>query len=75
VTSWPDRRPLVSDEAGGVGYLLKDRIRDLDDFTDAIRRIAKGGSVIDPAVVAVLVGRRSRVPLDDRPRASARSWL
>ena len=56
---------LVSDGAGGVGYLLKDRITDLDDFADAIRRIAKGGSVIDPAVVAVLVGRRARVPLDD----------
>ena len=56
---------LVSDGAGGVGYLLKDRVTDLDDFADAIRRIAKGGSVIDPAVVAVLVGRRSRVPLDD----------
>jgi len=53
---------LVSDGAGGVGYLLKDRITDLDDFADAIRRIAKGGSVIDPAVVA---GRRARVPLDD----------
>ena len=35
-----------------VGYLLKDRVTDLDDFADAIRRIAKGGSVIDPAVVA-----------------------
>jgi len=56
---------LVSDGAGGVGYLLKDRITDLDDFADAIRRIAKGGSVIDPAVVAVLVGRRARVPLDE----------
>ena len=56
---------LVSDGAGGVGYLLKDRITDLDDFADAIRRIAKGGSAIDPAVVAVLVGRRARVPLDD----------
>jgi DNA-binding NarL/FixJ family response regulator len=52
---------LVSDGAGGVGYLLKDRVTDLEDFADAIRRIAKGGSVIDPAVVAVLVGRRSRV--------------
>jgi DNA-binding NarL/FixJ family response regulator len=55
----------VSDGAGGVGYLLKDRVSDLDDFADAIRRIAKGSSVIDPAVVAILVGRRSRVPLDD----------
>ena len=56
---------LLADGAGGVGYLLKDRVSDIDDLADAIRRIAKGGSVIDPAVVAVLVGRRSRVPLDD----------
>lgn len=56
---------LVSDGAGGVGYLLKDRVEDLDDFTDAVRRIGRGGSVIDPSVVAVLVGRRARVPLDD----------
>jgi DNA-binding NarL/FixJ family response regulator len=56
---------LVSNGAGGVGYLLKDRVTDLDDFADAIRRIARGGSVIDPAVVAVLVGRRARIPLDD----------
>ena len=51
---------------GGVGYLLKDRVEDLDDFSEAIRRIARGGSVIDPEVVAQLVGRRrARVPLDD----------
>jgi DNA-binding NarL/FixJ family response regulator len=57
---------LVADGVGGVGYLLKDRVDDLDDFSDAIRRIAKGGSVIDPEVVAQLVGRRrARVPLDD----------
>jgi DNA-binding NarL/FixJ family response regulator len=56
---------LVSDGAGGVGYLLKDRVTDLEDFADAVRRIARGGSVIDPAVVARLVGRRARVPLDD----------
>jgi DNA-binding NarL/FixJ family response regulator len=57
---------LVSDGAGGVGYLLKDRVEDLDDFADAIRRIAKGGSVIDPEVVAQLVGRgKSRGPLED----------
>ncbi len=57
---------LVADGAGGVGYLLKDRVEDLDDFADAVRRIARGGSVIDPAVVAQLVGpRRARVPLDD----------
>jgi serine/threonine-protein kinase len=57
---------LVADGAGGVGYLLKDRVDDLDDFADAIRRIAKGGSVIDPEVVAQLVGRRrARRPIDD----------
>jgi serine/threonine-protein kinase len=57
---------LVADGAGGVGYLLKDRVDDLDDFVDAIRRIARGGSVIDPEVVAQLVGRRHpRIPLDD----------
>ena len=57
---------LVADGAGGVGYLLKDRVDDLEDFADAIRRIAKGGSVIDPEVVAQLVGRRrAKVPLDD----------
>src|SRR5687768_18513126 len=57
---------LVSDGAGGVGYLLKDRVTDLDDFAEAIRRIARGGSVIDPEVVAQLVGRRrAKVPLDD----------
>ncbi len=57
---------LVADGAGGVGYLLKDRVDDLDDFAEAIRRIARGGSVIDPEVVAQLVRRRrARVPLDD----------
>jgi len=57
---------LVVDGTGGVGYLLKDRIEDVDDFTDAIRRVARGGSVIDPEVVAQLVRRRgSAVPLDD----------
>ena len=57
---------LVADGVGGSGYLLKDRVEDLEDFADAVRRIARGGSVIDPEVVAQLVGRRrSRVPLDD----------
>jgi len=57
---------LVADGAGGVGYLLKDRVEDLDDFAEAVRRIARGGSVIDPEVVAQLVGRRrARVPIDD----------
>lgn len=43
-----------------VGYLLKDRVADIDDFADAIRRVARGGSAIDPEVVAELLGRRTR---------------
>ncbi len=57
---------LVADGAGGVGYLLKDRVEDLEDFADAVRRIARGGSVIDPEVVSQLVGRRARKgPLEE----------
>jgi DNA-binding NarL/FixJ family response regulator len=57
---------LVTEGSGGVGYLLKDRVSDLEEFSDAIKRVARGGSVIDPEVVAQLVGRRrARVPLDD----------
>ncbi|HEV7810602.1 MAG TPA: response regulator transcription factor [Candidatus Limnocylindrales bacterium] len=57
---------LIDDRSGGVGYLLKDRVEDLEDFADAVRRIARGGSVIDPEVVSQLVGRRrARIPIDD----------
>jgi DNA-binding NarL/FixJ family response regulator len=57
---------LVAQGAGGVGYLLKDRVDDIDDFADAIRRIAHGGSVIDPEVVTQLVARRrTHVSLDE----------
>lgn len=42
----------------GVGYLLKDRVADLDEFANAVRRVADGGSAIDPAVVAEILGRR-----------------
>jgi DNA-binding NarL/FixJ family response regulator len=57
---------LLEDETGGAGYLLKDRVDDLDDFADAIRRVARGGSVIDPEVVRQLVGRRrTKSALDD----------
>src|SRR5918912_1859909 len=57
---------LLGDNAEGVGYLLKDRISDLDDFAAAVRRVADGGSALDPAVVSELVGRRRRDdPLDD----------
>lgn len=50
---------LLRDTPENVGYLLKDRVSDIDEFADAVRRIARGGSVIDPEVVAQLLGRRS----------------
>jgi DNA-binding NarL/FixJ family response regulator len=49
---------LLSDSAERVGYLLKDRISDVADFTDAVRRVAHGGSAIDPTIVSALVRRR-----------------
>jgi DNA-binding NarL/FixJ family response regulator len=51
---------LISDTSGGVGYLLKDRVADVERFVDAVRQVATGGSVLDPEVVASLVGRRRR---------------
>jgi DNA-binding NarL/FixJ family response regulator len=56
---------LVSAGAAGLGYLLKDRVTNVQEFTDAVRRVAAGGSVIDPEVVTRLVGRaRQASPLD-----------
>jgi DNA-binding NarL/FixJ family response regulator len=51
---------LVGDAAGGVGYLLKDRVADVDRFVDSVRRVAEGGSALDPEVVAQLLGRARR---------------
>ena len=57
---------LVGDRAQGVGYLLKDRVGDLALFIDAIRRVARGGSALDPEVVQRMVGRRrDEGPLDE----------
>jgi DNA-binding NarL/FixJ family response regulator len=57
---------LIRDDPAGVGYLLKERVMRLEDLTDAVRRVAAGGSVIDPEVVARLLGRRrSHSPLDE----------
>jgi DNA-binding NarL/FixJ family response regulator len=57
---------LVADGAQGVGYLLKEKVGDLRMFTNAVQRVAEGGSVLDPDVVARLVGRKRRgSPLDD----------
>ena len=63
-------RELLADQAGAVGYLLKDRVFSDDQFVDAIRTVAAGGTVMDPEVVTKLLGRRSR----DEPiaRLSAR---
>ena len=49
---------LLAEGTEGVGYLLKDRIADVDRFVDAVRRVAEGGSVLDPEVVAQMLGRR-----------------
>ncbi len=63
-------RELLADQAGAVGYLLKDRVFNDDQFIDAIRAVAGGGTVMDPEVVSKLLGRRFR----DEPitRLSAR---
>ena len=53
-------REMLADQMGGVGYLLKDRVFTDDQFVDAIRTVAAGGTVLDPEVVTKLVGRRSR---------------
>jgi len=56
---------LIGDCAEGVGYLLKDRVGDLDAFADAVRRVGEGGSVLDSQVVGQMLGRRRRTdPLD-----------
>jgi DNA-binding NarL/FixJ family response regulator len=49
---------LLADSAEGVGYLLKDRVSDVNDFCAAVKRVAEGGSALDPTVVSQLVGRR-----------------
>jgi DNA-binding NarL/FixJ family response regulator len=57
---------LLGEGAEGIGYLLKDRVADVDAFVDAVRRVADGGSALDPEVVAKMVGRRrAEDPLAD----------
>jgi DNA-binding NarL/FixJ family response regulator len=55
---------LLADGHGGVGYLLKDRIMDVSDFVAAVRRVAEGGTALDPEVVAQLFSRQRRGPLE-----------
>jgi DNA-binding NarL/FixJ family response regulator len=53
-------RELLADGSGGVGYLLKDRVFDADQFIDAVRRVAAGGTAMDPQVISQLLARKSR---------------
>lgn len=63
---------LLRDDASGIGYLLKGRVARLAELADAVRRVAAGGSVIDPEVVGRLLGRRRRhSPLDE---LTPREW-
>jgi DNA-binding NarL/FixJ family response regulator len=57
---------LIADDAEGVGYLLKDRVPDVGEFASSVRRVAEGGSALDPAIVTQLVGRRR----SDQPLAT-----
>jgi DNA-binding NarL/FixJ family response regulator len=56
---------LLAESAEGVGYLLKDRVGDVDEFAAAVRRVGAGGSALDPAIVSLLVGGRRGTPLDE----------
>ncbi|MFJ6700970.1 LuxR C-terminal-related transcriptional regulator [Streptomyces sp. NPDC091272] len=56
-------RELLADGAGGIGYLLKDRVFDAEQFVDAVRRVAGGGTAMDPQVISQLLSRRAQ----DRP--------
>jgi DNA-binding NarL/FixJ family response regulator len=57
---------LLENGAEGIGYMLKERVSDLADFADAVRRVAAGGSVLDPMIVSQLLGKRAQTgPLDD----------
>ncbi|MGZ5352890.1 MAG: LuxR C-terminal-related transcriptional regulator, partial [Actinomycetota bacterium] len=56
---------LLSGDTRGVGYLLKDRVADVRDFVDALRRVAGGGAALDPEVVAQLLARARRHPHDE----------
>jgi DNA-binding NarL/FixJ family response regulator len=56
---------LLEDGANGVGYLLKDRVVDVERFVESVRRVGEGGSALDPEVVALMVGRHRDDPLGE----------
>jgi DNA-binding NarL/FixJ family response regulator len=57
-------RELLASGDGAIGYLLKDRVSDVGDFVDGIRRVIAGGTVIDPEVIASIMARRQEEPVD-----------
>jgi DNA-binding NarL/FixJ family response regulator len=61
-------RELLADPGGGVGYLLKDRVGDVAEFVDAVRRVAGGGTAMDGEVIAQLLGRRTQPLAQLTPR-------
>ena len=64
LSQWVEERyatELISGRPQGVGYLLKDRVADVGEFLDALRRVAEGGSALDPEVVAQLLARSRAV--------------
>ena len=79
---WPDARVIVlsqyvelsyaedllADGVGGIGYLLKDRVSDIEEFLESVERVAAGGTVIDPIVVSQLIARRRDPMVDLTPR-------
>ncbi len=69
-------RELLADGSGGVGYLLKDRVFDAEQFVDAVRRVAAGGTAMDPQVIQQLLSRRAAVdrPLERLTPGSWRCW-
>lgn len=71
VTGSAGARELLADGDGGIGYLLKDRVFDAEQFVDAVRRVAAGGTAMDPQVIRQLLSRRSaRDPPDPSLRRS-----
>ena len=61
-------RELLADQRGGIGYLLKDRVSDIGEFVDAVKRVAAGGTALDPTVVAKLLDRHELGRLTPRER-------
>lgn len=57
-------RELLASGQGGVGYLLKDRVADVGEFVEGVRRVATGGTVLDPEVVATIMSRQQAAPVD-----------